>query len=144
MTKLKTGVVTCEVMHLQNILLSKVSEVAFPTNAIFMQNSKNHRPFTSKLLPSCKFIRNLITFYCLLLHIFLLSLNKLMNITQRLGIEPTRIVPAVNDNRSRLFQVLSFELSSESQKLGGIFRNTMIRPRLKVIMFHFALFTILN
>ena len=36
------------------------------------------------------------------------------------------------------------EMSSESQDLSGIFRYTVIRPRLKVVMSHFALFSVLN
>jgi hypothetical protein len=36
------------------------------------------------------------------------------------------------------------EMSSESQEFSGIFRDTVIRPRLKVVMSHFTLFSVLN
>ena len=48
------------------------------------------------------------------------------------------------ENRSRLFQVMGSEMSSECKELGGIFWYTMIRPRLKVVMSHLAFFSILN
>jgi hypothetical protein len=54
------------------------------------------------------------------------------------------MLPAVYENRSRLFDVLSSEMSSESQDLSGIFRHAVIRPGSKMVMFHFALFATLS
>jgi hypothetical protein len=36
------------------------------------------------------------------------------------------------------------EMSSESQELSGIFRDTVVRPRLKVVMSNFTFFSVLD
>ena len=50
----------------------------------------------------------------------------------------------MHDNRSRLIQVIGPEVPSECEELCGILRDTMIGPRLKVMMFDFTFFAILK